>query len=281
MTRTLLIASAFASLGATLAPIASAQDSDWSGPYLGLGAGYSFKSDEEVMVFDTDRDGVFDDTVRTGTGADAFSPGFCRGAAIGASVLNGCRTSDGNTNLSARAGYDLQFGQWVVGAVADYSAVSLGDDVSGFSTTPAASYTFTRDLNSLAAVRARGGWAGKSGLLYATGGLAWADMDQSFTTTNTVNTFTPAGDSEVTGYQVGLGYEVKLDDVWLIGSGWSLGLEYLWTSLDTSDFEVAVGPGTAPATNPFLIADPTGTDIRRTKDVFEYSTLGFTLNWRP
>ena len=281
MMRNLLTASAFVGLAATLAPIASAQDSDWSGPYLGVGVGYSFKSDEEVIAFDTDRDGVFDDTVRTSTGADAFSPGFCKGAAIGASVLNGCRTSDGNTNLSVRAGYDLQFGNWVVGAVADYGAVSLGDDVSGFSTTPAASYTFTRDLNSLAAVRARGGWASNAGLLYATGGPAWADMDQTFTTTNTVNTFAPSGDSAVNGYQVGFGYEVKLDDVWLIGSGWSVGLEYLWTSLDNSDFEVAVSPGTAPATNPFLIVDPTGTDMRRTKDVFEYSTLGFTLNWRP
>jgi len=280
MIRKLFVASLFAGAGAGLAPTATAQDSSWTGPYLGIGTGYSFKSDDEIVVFDTDRDGQYDDTVRTSLGADAFSPGFCDGAAMGGSPADGCRMSDGSIKLSVRAGYDLQLGNWVVGAVADYGAVNLGDDVSVFSTTPA-SYTFTRDLKSLTSLRARSGWASRSGLLYATAGMAWGDMDQSFTTTNTVNSFTPSEDSEIDGYQVGLGYEVKLGDVWLVGSGWSIGLEYIWTSLDDGDYPVAIGPGSAPPTNPFLIVDPTGTDMKRTKDLFEYSTVGLTLNWRP
>ncbi len=280
MVRKLLLASLFVAFGAVIAPAASAQDSDWSGLYVGVGAGYSFKADDETVVFDTDRDGAFDDTVFTSGGANAFAPGFCNGAAMGPSPADGCRSGDGSIKLSLRAGYDLQFGNWVIGAVADYGAVNLGDDVTAFSSTPA-SYTFTRDLNALTSLRARGGWAGKSGLLYATAGMAWGDMDQSFTTTNTTNSFTPSEDSEIDGYQVGLGYEVKLGDVWLVGSGWSMGLEYIWTSLDDGDYPVAVGPGTAPATNPFLIVNPTGTDMMRTKDLFEYSTVGLTLNWRP
>ena len=281
MTRTLLFAPLVLLAGAAIAPAAQAQDSDWTGPYVGVGVGYSFKSDDEAVVFDTDGDGQFDDTVRTSGGGNAFAPGFCNGAARGPTFADGCRTNDGNINLSVRAGYDLQLGNWVVGAVAEHSVLHLGDDVSAFSSTPAASYTFTRDLNSLSALRARAGWASKAGLLYATAGMAWGDMDQSFTTTNTVNTFTPSEDSEIDGYQVGLGYEVKLDNMWLIGTGWSMGLEYLWTSLDDGDYPVAVGPGTAPATNPFLIGDPTGADMKRTKDMFEYSTVALTLNWRP
>lgn len=279
--RKLILAPLFLTFGAALAPGATAQDSDWSGPYLGLGVGYSFKSDDEVVVFDTDGDGQFDDTVRTSGGANAFAQGFCDGAAMGTTLAAGCRTSDGSVKLSVRAGYDLQFGNWVIGAVADYGAVNLGDDVSAFSSTPAASYTFTRDLNALTSLRARGGWASKAGLLYATAGMAWGDMDQSFTTTNTVNTFTPSEDSEIDGYQVGLGYEVKLGDLWLAGSGWSMGLEYIWTSLDDGDYPVAVGAGTAPATNPFVVSNPAGVDMKRTKDLFEYSTVGLTLNWRP
>lgn len=280
MMRTLFVASLFAGAGAGLSPAAIAQASDWSGPYLGVGAGYSFKSDDEIVVFDTDRDGEYDDTVRNSGGANVFSPGFCSGAAMGSSPANGCRTSNGNIKLNVRAGYDLQFGNWVVGAVADYSAVNLGDDVTAFSTTPA-SYTFTRDLNTITSARARGGWANSTGLLYATAGMAWGDMDQSFTTTNATNTFTASEDSEIDGYQVGLGYEVKMGDIWMIGSGWSMGLEYIWTSLDEGDHPVAVGPGTAASSNPFLIVDSTGTDMKRTKDVFEYSTVGITLNWRP
>jgi len=281
MMRKLLLASAVLAAGVAAAPVATAQGGDWSGLYVGAGAGYSFKADDEIVVFDTDLDGAFDDTVRTGAGANIFALGFCDGAAKGPTPGDGCRTSDGNVKLSVRAGYDLQFGNWVVGVVGDYGAVNIGDDVSAYSTTPAASYTLTRDLNAVTALRARGGWAGKAGLLYATAGMAWGDMDQTFTTTNTVNSFTPSEDSEVEGYQIGLGYEVKLGEMWFVGSGWSLGLEYMWTSLDDGDNIVRVGPGTAPATNAFLVANAAGTNMKRTKDLFEYSTVGFTLNWRP
>lgn len=267
--------------GAACTPAAFAQDSDWTGFYVGGSTGYSFKADDESIIFDTDLDGAFDDTVRTSGGADAFAPGFCNGAAMGPTPASGCRRSDGNINLSLRAGFDLQLGNWVVGVLGDYSALQLGDDVSAFSSTPSASYTFTRDLNSLSSVRMRGGWATEASLLYATAGWAWGDMDHSLTTTNTVNSFIVEDDSEVDGMQLGLGFEQKLSDVWLLGSNWTMGVEYLWTSLDDGDYPARVGPGTAPTNNPFIIANPLGTDMERTKDVFEYSTIGITLNWRP
>jgi len=279
MKRTLLAAAILAASAA--APAAFAQTSDWTGLYVGGQLGHPFKADDEIVVFDTDRDGVFDDTVLTSTGGNAFAPGFCDGGAMGPSIANGCRKGDGDINYSVRVGYDLQlFGNWVVGILAEESAVNIGDDVSAFSSVPAASYTFTRDLRTLTSVRARGGWATNDALLYATAGWAWGDIDQSFTTTNTVNTFQQSMESEINGYQLGVGYEHKLGDVWLIGSGWTVGLEYLWTSLDEGEHPVAVGPGTAPANNPFIIIDPTGTDMRRTKDIFEYSTIGVSLNWR-
>ena len=275
--RTFIAATLFAGC---LTPAAFAQDKDWTGLYVGGSLGYSFKADDEAIVFDTDLDGQFDDTVLTSSLTNAFSPGFCNGAALGSTPAAGCRASNGNINMSARVGFDLQLGNWVVGALADYSNVHIGDDVTGFSSAPAASYTFTRDLNSLSSARLRGGWATESSLLYATAGWAWGDMDHSFTTTNTVNTFTTSDDSEVDGLQVGLGFEQKLEPIWLLGSGWTMGVEYLWTSLDDGDYPVHVGQGTAPASNPFVIVNTGGTDMERTKDVFEYSTVGMTLNWR-
>jgi len=275
--RTFIAATLFAGC---LTPAAFAQDKDWTGLYVGGSLGYSFKADDEAIVFDTDLDGQFDDTVLTSSLTNAFSPGFCNGAALGSTPAAGCRASNGNINMSARVGFDLQLGNWVVGALADYSNVHIGDDVTGFSSAPAASYTFTRDLNSLSSARLRGGWATESSLLYATAGWAWGDMDHSFTTTNTVNTFTTSDDSEVDGLQVGLGFEQKLEPIWLLGSGWTMGVEYLWTSLDDGDYPVHAGQGTAPASNPFVIVNTGGTDMERTKDVFEYSTVGMTLNWR-
>jgi len=72
-------------------------------------------------------------------------PLFAR-ASAGLSPADGRCTGDGSITPSVRAGYDLQFGNRVIGAVTDYGAVNLGDDVTALSTTPA-SYTFTRDLN--------------------------------------------------------------------------------------------------------------------------------------
>lgn len=274
---------AFASGAAALSPSAFAQTADWTGFYIGGTAGYSQTSDDEgtTVVFDTDRDGVFDDTVFTPLAVDAFSPGFCGGAAQGRTPAEGCRIpDDNNVNFSVRSGYDWQFGQWVVGALGEYNQVRIGDDVSAFSTTPA-SYTFTRDLKGVAAIRARVGYAWDASLLYATGGMAWGEIDHSFTTTNTANTFDPSGGEDVPGFQVGAGYEMQLDPNWM-GGGWSVGVEYLFTSLEEDErYEVAVGRGAAANNNPFLLVDPTGTDMRRSDDSFEFSSVGLTLTWRP
>lgn len=275
------LATAAAICGASaLAPSALAQTAaDWTGLYVGGGVGYSSLSDDdETLQFDTNRDGTFNDTVRTGAGADAFSPGFCSGAAMGRTPAEGCRTTDDNVNFSIRAGYDWQWNNWVFGAVGEYSVVNIGNDATGFSTTPA-SYTFTRDLNSVTALRGRAGYAFDKSLVYATGGWAWADMDHSFTTTNTANSFTRTGGDDVDGYQLGIGYEMQLDSGWM-GPGWAFGVEYLWTSLDDGDYQVAIGPGTAPATNPFLIVNSQGTDTRRSNDKFEYGSIGVTMTWR-
>jgi len=52
---------------AAFCPSAFAQTSDWSGFSLGISAGQGMKDDNggETVVFDTNRDGTFDDTVRT------------------------------------------------------------------------------------------------------------------------------------------------------------------------------------------------------------------------
>jgi outer membrane immunogenic protein len=270
---------ALVSGAAGLAPIASAQAADWTGFYFGAGAGYSMKSDDsETLLFDTDRDGVFDDTVFTTAPADAFSPGFCTGAAQGRAPADGCRETDDDINYGVRAGYDWQSGPMVFGIVGEYSVQNIGDDVTGFSTTPA-SYTFSRDLEQLGAVRGRVGYGFNSSLVYATGGYAWGELDQRFTTTNGANSFTPSGADDADGYQLGVGYEYFMPSQWM-GGGMSIGIEYLYTSLEDEGYVVAVGPGAAGPTNPFLLVDATGTDMKRSNEDFEFSSVGVTLNWR-
>ena len=173
---------------------AVAQTDDWTGLYIGgsIGQADPEGNDGETLVFDTDRDGVFDDQVNTAAPANAFSPGFCSGVANGPTPAAGCTTSGSEVGYSLRAGYDWQYGHWVFGVVGDVAKAEIGDAVTGFSTTPA-SYTFEREIDYTIGARLRGGYAFDQFLVYATGGFAWAEVDRRFTTSNTANSFTPVG----------------------------------------------------------------------------------------
>jgi len=255
---------------------AFAQSGDWTGAYAGVHFGMAGQadSDDEVIRFDRDLDTHFGDTVTTSTGADAFAPGFCGGAANGTTPASGCRDDDDGTDWGFRAGYDWQSGSLVYGVVGEYLRGDSEDSVSAFSITPA-SYTMSRTLERTAALRGRIGFTfgDNANLLYATGGLAWSRVGNTFTTSNTVNTFTDTGDSDSKGPQYGIGYERK------VGDNFSVGLEYLVTKLTDDEYRVrAQGP--APATNPFLLGNPGGTDFRRGNEDFETNSLRLTLNYR-
>ena len=73
--------------------------------------------------------------------------------------------------------------------------------MTAFSTTPAF-YTFTRELNWVGGLRARAGFGGENVLIYGTGGAAWAGLDHSFTTSNTVNTAVEDAEDMAWGYQL-------------------------------------------------------------------------------
>lgn len=271
MKQALCAATAFALL---IGGAAQAQDAGWNGLYVGAHAGYtSGDSDNgENVVFDTNLDGAFNDTVRTAAGANAFSPGFCGGAATSSTPGTGCRDDDDGFEFGARLGYDWQFGSFVLGPVVELSRTNVQDSVAAFSTTPA-QYTFERKLKGLAALRLRAGYAFGDNLLYATGGVAQGDVEHSFNTTNAANTFVLRGDDKASGYQFGGGYERKIaPDV-------TLGLEYLYTNLDDDEFVVR-SQGPAAATNPFLLVNASGTDLRRSADELKFHSFRITANYR-
>ncbi len=260
-------------------PAFAQSNETWVGGYYGvyLGAAQSPEdSGSDRFVFDTNLDGRYDDTVRTAAGADAFSPGFCNGAARTATPAGGCSGNDGGADFGLRGGYDWQSGDWVYGVLGEYGTVDVRDAVSAYSTTPAY-YTMFRKVDSLAAIRGRIGMAfgaGSENLLYLTGGWAYARIENDFTTSNAANSFDGTGNGSASGYQVGLGYERKL------GENVSVGLEYLFTDLDDDSYRVRTGPGSAPATNPFLIVNPEGTDMRRSDTDFKFDSVRLTASWR-
>jgi len=267
-----------AATAATLSLAGAAQAQDWTGFYVGVAAGYADRSESsrETILFDTNLDGSYGDTVNTAAGANAFSPGFCGGGYSTNAAPGGCRKDDtDDIELSIRAGYDWQFAEnWVVGAVIEYSELQLQDQVTAFSTTPAG-YAFTRKLTDTLAIRARGGYAAGDNLFYLTGGYAQGDVSHSFNTTNGVNAFPERGGGKAKGYQFGAGYERK------ITPNVTLGVEFLRTNLDDDDYRVrATNSGTTAPTNPFLLVNTQGVDFRRSNNDFKYNSFRVTAAWR-
>ena len=269
---------AIAATLALAAGAAHAEDANWTGFHVGVVGGYAVRSESsgESIGFDTNLDGRFDNTVNNAAGANAFSTGFCGGAFNTNAAPGGCRGDDkSDIEIGVRAGYDYQFaGNWVVGGVVEYTQLQLQDAVTAFSITPAA-YTFTRKLRDTIAIRARAGYALGDNLLYATGGYAQGTVRHSFRTTNTVNAFPLSGGGDAKGYQVGFGFERK------ITPNWTLGAEFLRTSLKDDDFGTrAINNGTTVATNPFLLVNTAGTGFRRTDDTIGYNSYRVTVGYR-
>jgi outer membrane immunogenic protein len=265
------------SLAAALAvPASSALAQSWQGGYVGVYAGTQTDPDDDNdrILFDTNLDGGFGDTVNTSTGANAFSPGFCDGVAQGATPAAGCADNTGGADFGVRAGYDWDADGFVYGIVLDYGLNDARDGVAAFSTTPAR-YTMLRKVDDVLALRGRAGWTfgGGDTLFYGTAGYARAGIDNFFATSNGVNTFVQSGGSDADGYQYGLGIEHRFWD------NLSLGIEYMHTALDHDDTRVR-SQGPAPATNPFILVNAAGTDFRRSDDDFDLDSFRLTANFR-
>ena len=259
-------------------------DGDWSGVYVGGRLGYSLQSsdNDETILFDTDLDGRFGDTVRTAAGANAFSPGSCGGEAVGATptLATGnrgvCRDDRDGTEFAGHIGVDAQIGALVGGVVAEFGRAYISDSVSAFSSTPAF-YVLTRELSNHGSVRGRLGLAAGDMLFYGTGGVAYGRMRNTQTTSNTVNSFTLSQRIDNNyGYVFGGGIEHKA------GRNFSVGFQYLYTALENDDdFRVRVGAlATTPATNPFLRASRSGTDFMRTDERFDRHNVSATVSFR-
>ncbi len=267
-------------LATSVAAPALAQDQErpFSGFYVGgsIGATIQPDNDDETILFDRDLNGSFGDTISTPTNPNAFSPGFCGGTVTGSSrPTDGCKSNRKELEYAVRAGFDWQMDTLVFGVLGEIGKTDASSSVTAFSTTPA-SYTITREIDYIANLRGRIGFtATPTTLVYGTAGVAYAKLDNSFTTTNTANSSTPRGEEDSWGYVLGFGVEQKL------GRNFSIGVEYLYQQLQDEDFRVRLGStGTTPATNPFLLGNSNGTDFARSDDKFTLHGVRAVANFR-
>lgn len=276
--------------GAMIAPAVSAQDmaedTGFSGIYVGGAGGYDVQGNDvgSSILFDRNLDGRFGDTVTTATGANAFGTpvgGFCNGSTRAATSPTsttapaGCRNDDDGWAYYGRVGADYQRGKIVVGVVGEFGKSEITDSVTAFSTTPA-SYVMTRSIDWEASVRGRIGFTpNNSTLFYGTFGPGYARIDREFFTTNTANGFAGSGKRNQFGITAGGGVEQKL------GRNFSIGLEYMFHEYSDDDYRVRSGnSGTTPATNPFLLGNAGGTDFRRSDDKFRWHSMRATAAFR-
>lgn len=252
---------------------ALAQEGEFEGPYIGASVGYGFQNNDvgETIQFDRGFDGSFD-TITNMAGANAFSPGFCNGAAT-SSANRACTNDRDDIEYHARIGWDTQWGNWVIGVVAEGGRSQVRDSVAGFSTTPAF-YTMTREIDWNASIRARAGYAaGGTTLFYGTFGPAYAQIDNSFATSNATNAFADNGKADSWGFAAGGGVEQKL------GSNLSFGVEYLYTRYVDDDYRVRVTQGISPASNPFVLNGAPGTEFRRDSE-FDFHAIRAVVAFR-
>jgi len=200
-----------------LASVASAADmpmkapppapglSNWQGFYAGLNAGGGWDADVHSIVIST-------------------SP----------LVLGGYPATTNGTNASgalggATFGYNWQRSNVVFGLEADIDASSIrnsfpGRVINGFGDT----LTAEKDLNYVATIRGRLGFAFNNVLVYGTGGFAFGDVKNNLVDVLTVpptGTVTMQKNTWEPGYVVGGGIE------YLIAPRWSLKAEYQYVNL--------------------------------------------------
>lgn len=123
-----------------------------------------------------------------------------------------------------QVGYNFVFGGGLlVGIEADYSFAGIdGDAIGTIGITPTVVET---EINSMASVRGRLGYAMGNYLPYVTAGWAWADVDR-------FNDFTDqTANADFDGWTAGVGLE------YAINMDWSAGLEYRYTDFGTERFD--------------------------------------------
>lgn len=257
------------------------RDSHFDGPYISgfVGMGLQNNDGGDGIVFDAGQDGSYGDTITLASppaapGTDAFGPGYCNGFALGPTPGDGCRGDKDKIEYGVRLGYDKRMGNnFVLGGLIEASRNNSRDGSSGFSTTPAR-YAFDRKLDHALSARLRAGYTpGGGALFYATGGASWAKIDHGFATNNAANSFTEVRNGKrVWGWQAGGGAEVMLTD------SVSLGLEYLYNRYNDDKYYVAVGTGTAPATNPFVLAG--GANMRPSDTRFDFHSVRAAVSFQ-
>ena len=206
---------------------------DWTGFYVGGNLGGAAKRQSSTLSIENDPNFYF---------APQAIPGVENSGSF--------NLDDLGVTLGAQAGYNHQFGRFVLGVELDFNWLDLSGKHGGTFRyrTDNSPYNFTvsESTDWLLTARPRVGWTLDRWLLYLTVGLAASHSE--FKQTFSEPPFTPNRESvsvsrTAVGWTVGTGVEV-----WLRGN-WSAKAEYLYARFGGTDVEGRLGGanGQSPA----------------------------------
>jgi outer membrane immunogenic protein len=127
-------------------------------------------------------------------------------------------------------GYNLQFGQWVIGVETDFQGAGLSGGGSSATRIPGIGIALNSDIDWFGTVRGRLGYALDRVLIYGTGGFAYGNLETTLVLTEAGVPFSRTDKATHTGWTAGGGIEAAL------GTGWSAKIEYLHIDLGKEPF---------------------------------------------
>ncbi|MEI8177751.1 outer membrane protein [Aestuariivirga sp.] len=202
---------------AMAADIAPAPTYSWDGVYVGVVGGYTWNNFNLSNIKFQDLSG------------EAFIPGRDLG------VTSWSTSMDGGS-LGGTLGWNYQTGAFVLGLEGDISYDWANGDNSKYKDT--ADFTSEADMTWFGTARVRAGYAVDRALIYATGGLAYGDVEGKIHDVYSTATITTNDSNGMWGWTIGGGLEYAITDNFTIKG------EYLYYDLGQTDFSVSEGaPG--------------------------------------
>ncbi|MBR0715985.1 outer membrane protein [Bradyrhizobium liaoningense] len=258
-------AAAAADMPLKAAPRAVAAVYDWTGFYVGGNVGYGWGEGTNPSISAVDPGGV------SGVGAFLSPAGIFPGFSSG-NIYPGLNSSGVFGGL--QLGYDKQFGNWVVGVVADIQGADFKSSGVAFTNAAATCCNVTESISAkidwFGTLRGKAGFAANDWLFYGTGGLAYGNTSSSLGFACTPG---GVGCGFATIGFTGTASEVKVG--WAAGAGvskafgnWNVGVEYLHIDLGRSSV-------TATSTTGFF----TTTTITASQRFIE-DTARLTVNYK-
>jgi outer membrane immunogenic protein len=211
---------------------------NWNGVYVGVHAGYGWADIHTTVI---DPAGA---AFPVGTVFKADPDGWLGGVQIG---------------------FNWQSGNWVFGIEGEYAWADIDANTTTYSTVPGPALagvrvTIHNEIESIALLTGRIGYAWNNSLWYVKGGWAWADASSNSSTTNNAGADlgTTTGSSSRNGWTIGAGWEYGF------APNWSWKVEYNYIDLGTDTVTVTTGAGVS---------------LRRDSDV-DLHLVKFGVNYR-